>query len=253
MYEAVKYTRNFVKEVIVRIDFMSPLEKNKNKIQARLNKEIMKLFSIPETQETIMQDVEIKMVNGKPVSEMKTEKMKEFHYKSATGEKELVITREAMYISYKKYDTFEDLKTDFMKIASHLLEIETDLQIKRIGLRYINSVELSNGEPTDWDGYIDDRLISALNFYEDKKSISRAFTVLELNNGDFKLRYQFGMHNPDYPTPIYRKVFILDMDAFYEGLIEKIKEVEEYLENFHGEIQRLFEASIKQGLRDVMS
>ena len=51
------------------------------------------------------------------------------------------------------------------------------------------------------------------------------------------------MHNPDFPAPIKKKIFILDYDAYCSGILTK-DEIFKNLPIFHAEIQRLFESSI---------
>jgi len=59
------------------------------------------------------------------------------------------------------------------------------------------------------------------------------------------------MHNPDFPAPIKKKIFILDYDAYYDGFVERT-EVETRLTLFHDKIQDLFEWSIQPKLREIM-
>ena len=60
------------------------------------------------------------------------------------------------------------------------------------------------------------------------------------------------MHNPDYPSTIRSKVFILDFDAFSEGL-QEFHEIKTKLKNYHEAIQGLFEQSITDQLRGKMN
>ena len=66
------------------------------------------------------------------------------------------------------------------------------------------------------------------------------------------LKIQYGMNNPDYPALIRSKEFILDYDAFYEGSQDK-ESIIENLERFHSKIEDMFEKSITDELRKVMS
>jgi uncharacterized protein (TIGR04255 family) len=62
------------------------------------------------------------------------------------------------------------------------------------------------------------------------------------------MRFQYGMHNPDYPAPIKKKIFILDYDAYCNGILTK-NDIFKYLPIFHEEVQKLFENSISDKLR----
>lgn len=250
-YENVKYSKDYLQEVVVRVDFLSPLEKNKNKVMSKLNREIIKIFSIPETKELVNNLLSVNVINGKPKQECKSEKYNDFHYSSQDGQRLLTLNKYSLSISHFKYGLFETFKSEFIQIMQELFKYE-EVQIKRMGLRYINNINIDEPEPTNWKTYIDNNLISVFEFYNEPKYISRAFNIIELMYEQFKLRFQYGMYNPDYPAPIAQKLFVLDYDAYHEGLIENMTEIQDTLELFHNEIQKLFEKSITTELRNKM-
>jgi uncharacterized protein (TIGR04255 family) len=86
----------------------------------------------------------------------------------------------------------------------------------------------------------------------DRPALSRVFHNLELSLDAFNLVYRLGMHNPDYPARIRQKVFVLDLDAYTQSLVN-IKDVAHLLDDFHGAIQRYFERSITDNFRRVMN
>ena len=98
---------------------------------------------------------------------------------------------------------------------------------------------------------MDRKLLAIFSFPDDPKTISRAFHNLVLNYGDMSVRFQYGMHNPDFPVPIRKKVFILDYDAYYEGP-QSFEDVKLNIDKFHERVESLFEASISNKLRDLM-
>ena len=64
----------------------------------------------------------------------------------------------------------------------------------------------------------------------------------------YNLRFNFGIHNPDYPAIIKQKVFILDIDVYHNGIQNK----EDIISNskvFHDKIQEFFEFSITEEFR----
>jgi len=75
---------------------------------------------------------------------------------------------------------------------------------------------------------------------------------MELDLSDMRVRFQYGMHNPDYPSVIRRKQFILDYDAYREET-QTGDELERNLMRFHSKIQELFEQSITDELRRIMN
>jgi uncharacterized protein (TIGR04255 family) len=143
------------------------------------------------------------------------------------------------------------LKEVFFPAVSSFLEIYK-LQANRVGLRYVNNLTIENKETLDWESLIQSKLLSLFTFYPDPKKVSRVFNNLELNLGDFNLRFQYGMHNPDFPAPIKKRNFILDYDA-YSSNLQDLNDITRNLDKFHQEIQNLFEICITDELRGIMN
>ena len=95
-------------------------------------------------------------------------------------------------------------------------------------------------------------LLGAFELPDRTEELSRVFEIVEFNYGDSQLRCQFGMPNPDYPAPIRRKLFVLDLDAYRTGLMDP-DEVPDLLDDFHARIKEIFEQSITDGLRRLMN
>ncbi|MBA7635071.1 hypothetical protein ES703_42671 [subsurface metagenome] len=91
-------------------------------------------------------------------------------------------------------------------------------------------------------------LLSIFAIPKNKSKISRAFHNLELNYGDYLIKFNYGMYNADYPAPIKRKIFILDFDAFSMRILNE-NEIRKFLPIFHKQIQSLFEESITDKMR----
>ena len=166
-------------------------------------------------------------------------------------EKQLKIAPEFMYIEYSKYELYDKLHDDFFSVLDALYDAYPELHVKRLGLRYIDNIEIPNENPFDWNNYLRPELYSILNLADDKKTISRAFHVLEFNYGDYLLRFQFGMFNPDHPAPIKKKSYILDHDMYIMKILEK-SEIEKTLNLFHDKAITSFEEVIKDDLRKIM-
>src|SRR5205823_1338147 len=113
-------------------------------------------------------------------------------------EKRFAILPSAVFIQYYKYERYENLREDFIGLLSVYLNHFHDAQPSRLGLRYINHVQLDEPNPLDWRQYFNPYLLSVFEFPHDKFAVSRAFNLLEFAFEDANLRYQFGMHNPDY-------------------------------------------------------
>jgi len=140
----------------------------------------------------------------------------------------------------------------FNKVISVLFKI-SDIQITRLGLRYINSIEFTDfaSGPTEWEGYLNPDIIAIFKIANTEEQISRAFQNLELILPEMMIRFQYGMHNPDYPAPIKRKLFILDYDGYCESL-QGEKELKDNLAKINAELIDLFKRSTGPKLETIM-
>jgi len=242
-----KYRAPFLKEVIVRLDFSYPVTKLAKTIPQRLKEMISPLFPISEPKEFIGKE----LVVTKDITKEKILEGTDWFFHSMDRQKTLIVSISNVNISYKKYDSFDVLKQDFLPIVEELFGTYDDFQGKRLGLRYINEITLSENNMLDWTNYLDERLLTSLNFPQDPSKICRAFNNLELNYGDLVIRFQYGMFNADYPAPIRKKSFILDYDAYYQGP-QNLEDVKHNIDIFHEATQALFEYSISDELRKLM-
>lgn len=244
----LKYKRNFLKEVIARIDFAAPIAILPKGLPKKVINALKTEFPVPESK---VVKVRAFTITPKGTHEGSIEKLQWFYY-SKNREKVIHITDDCMYVQYKKYESFECLQSDFLSVVKSLFSAFDNLQVQRLGLRYIDSIELlEEKNPFDWHEYLDGRLLASLKLADDPKTISRAFNILEFNYGEYNLRFQYGMHNPDYPSPIRKKIFTLDYDAYCTLLLTQ-EEIANYLNTFHKKLKSAFEEVITQKLRDRM-
>jgi len=242
-----KYRTPFLKEVIVRLDYSYPITQLIKTLPDKLKTILALLFPISEPKEFVGRELVISM----DVTKEKIVEGTTWIFHSMDRQKTLLIDRENVNISYKTFDSFDVLKQEFLPIVEVLFESYKDFQGKRLGLRYINEVKLDENNVLDWSEYLDEKLLTYLEFPEDPSLICRAFNNLELNYGDFILRFRYGIHNSDYPARIQKKSFILDYDAYYQGL-QNLEDITQNLDKFNEAIHKIFEQSIRDSLRSKM-
>jgi uncharacterized protein (TIGR04255 family) len=119
-------------------------------------------------------------------------------------------------------------------------------------MRYINHVKIEEDDPFEWRKYLNNNLLCIFDVPQNKTEIRRALNILELNIDDIMLKYQYGMHNPDYPAPIKQKIFVLDFDAYKSGILS-LEELSDIIPKLHDNIESLFEKSITLSLREKMN
>jgi uncharacterized protein (TIGR04255 family) len=70
--------------------------------------------------------------------------------------------------------------------------------------------------------------------------------------GELDLRFQYGLPNPDYPSPLKRPSFVMDLDAYIQAAHE-LQVSLQHTDRAHQCIQSLFEKSITDKLREKMN
>lgn len=157
------------------------------------------------------------------------------------------------YIAFicTKYSKFDDLKQQIMEVYNSFANEYAPLSLTRVGLRYINEISISQGNPFDWKEYINPELTSLIDrFFEDKTELARSMNQTVLNKDNHLINFTFGIFNSLFPSKISKKEFILDYDSYTENTVDN--EIEGWLGLFHQEIQTLFEKSIQEELRKLM-
>ncbi|HAU1838691.1 TPA: TIGR04255 family protein [Legionella pneumophila] len=242
-----KYKKDYLDKVIIKIDFQTE-KKLKSDI---LNKEIFSSlrtrFPITEEKKLIGREYRL----GEDVSKTNESVDDEWHFFGKDREKRLVISQRYMFIEYNQYEYFEQLFDDFKAMYTIISQSHPDLQVYRLGLRYIDKIALNEDNPLEWDEYFKPELNSIIKLSENQKNLARVFHVLDYNfNGEI-LKFQFGILNPDYPSPIRKKEYILDFDMYSNKLFEK-DEIFEAMERFHQKNNELFESVITDKFREHM-
>jgi uncharacterized protein (TIGR04255 family) len=248
-YDGVIYKRNYVDQVIARVDFISPLSGIESSLPHKLSQAILTNFPIGEPRHAIAQELQI--APNQEVTAKKTS-CTEWHFHGRNRDKTFVLLPGAVFLTRSKYETFELVRDEFVSLLNVFFEVFKEAQPSRMGLRYINKIQFPDGNPLEWAEYINPHMLALFEFPKDKATLSRIFHNLEFAFDDFSLRYQFGMHNPDFPAQIRKKLFTLDLDAYHQGPIEPA-EIAISLNKYHECIQDFFEMSITNALRGKMN
>lgn len=246
---SVRYNKNYLTFVIARVDFSSPLKTDE--LPASLRKTILEEFPIPEPK-TIMEQ-EVIIIPQEKVELKGNVAGIEWNFHGKMREKLLVMSPTFLSITYEKsYGSFEILQSEFLSIVEKLFEVYENIDVVRLGLRYINEISLPEKNPLSWEEYLNPNLLTILDIPEKKEDILREFSELILKVEDMNLTFKYGIHNPDFPAPIRRKIFILDFDAQYASL-QEYTDIKYNLAKAHTEIENLFERCIKNRLRVIMN
>lgn len=172
-------------------------------------------------------------------------------YHGRNREKTLTITPDIFLIRNQKYASFEAFHEDFDHVLKTLFEAQNDLSVSRVGLRYINVLDTPGDEPLAWADYVNQGMLGIIDMHKGVETLTRAFHIVEFNYDGQQVKFQFGIANPDYPAPIRRRQFVLDIDSYFTGALTQ-EDVAHCVDNAHEKIQALFEESITENTRSLM-
>jgi len=252
------YKTNFLTNVILRVDFVSGEESIKQSLAPDVKNACIKQFPIRDEREV---DKKHFIVNPPPDNEridIKEERFTEWHFSDVNMKEELCITHSFLYLAVKEYSSYEELSLKFFDILKIFLSHYPQIKISRVGLRYIDQIKLPFGKTTCkdwfkyWSKYINNSLLHSLKFVEDNSKLSRQMNSIEMTYDRYRLRFQYGINNEDYPAPNKKNHFVIDTDVYATGLLD-MEDVKDCIESFHKEAKGWFEKAIKQPLRDKMN
>lgn len=246
-----KYEKNFLSRVIFRVDYPKILDLDLKEPTAEFQKNIINKY--PKVKEKHIDNVKFKLaLNGKDTgsSEKQTELAWEFTDKE--NKKRVFISSDHVSIEYiNYYSGFTEIYDDINLIINNLIEFYPVKIANRIGLRYINEIEL-DGSRFEWSNILKPHIHNpTTEFIPQTDNVLRSMHSLDVREDEFNLKFQFGMWNSEYPSPIKRKEFVLDYDCILKKEIE-ITEVFPISDELHNIIKKWFENSIDDGLREKM-
>ncbi|MCC9607341.1 TIGR04255 family protein [Blastopirellula sp. JC732] len=245
----LKYKKDYLVKVIARIDFAEPLGLQKEGPTRDVVATFKKKFPIPELKISTQKEIGVGL--NQEILE-KTSEIREWEFSSKSRHQKIAISEKSFVFSCKKYNKYSSLRADFLKMADAIFAAYPEAKVKRLGLRYVDHIDLDEPHPTKWEKYLHKDLLTIFNLADEPRLISRAFHVLEIQHDDeTRLRFQYGMANPDFPARIKRKVFVLDIDVFSTLLLEP-NEIPAHLDLFHHRTKAAFEQVITDELRKKM-
>lgn len=248
MHETVCYKEPFLKDVILQLNFGTRVEAFARALPQKVATATLQRFPLFEPQTARTQQI---IVSAKEL-QTKTEDSMQWVYHGRNREKMLTITPSFVLVRNQKYESFESFHEDFDHVLKTLFEAQKDLSVSRVGLRYINVLNTPGDEPPlAWADYVNEGMLGIIDMHKDEKALTRAFHIVEFNYDGQQIKFQFGIANPDYPAPIKRREFVLDIDSSFTGALTQ-EDVLRCISTAHEKIQALFEESITGKTRALM-
>jgi len=247
VYESVCYRKPFLKEVIVRVDLASTISAIDQVLPPKIANVALNHFPITEPKKVLEQSLQI----GPAEFRHSKSEVTQWHYYGKNREKRLAIASASLLATYSKYTSYEDLKEDFLAVLRVFFETYPDARASRVGLRYINNIEIPSTNPFSWAQYIAPAMLGLLDFFQEREHLTRIFHIVEFRFEDLNVKFQFGLPNPEFPSVIKSPIFVLDLDGYVQGS-QDFSEIGINIDLAHTRIQKLFEESVTEELRRVM-
>lgn len=229
-------------KVIFRLDFQKEISFSKEFID-ELGSSIKDSYPELKTDERVLFSLTIES-SGKTTKE-KRDKIYRLTNKD-TGNT-IVLEPDSLAVDLSTYSRFSDLQSLVGELIRKVGPQIGEMKLRRIGLRYINEIKMPEGHPLDWTEFINENLVSNLRFVEKRNDLSRAMTVLEFAGEEFRMRFQYGLFNSEYPNPIAKREFVLDYDCYLQEEF-LLSDVSNYVSRFHAEIMKTLRESVSDGL-----
>ena len=243
------YKKNTLTTVIFRVDFLNPI----NVEDASLNKKCISIYPVVQ-EETVNENTVQTTVNekGEMSIERNTNTFVNRKYSNRQLSRAITVSPRAVFTEIKDYSSYDEISKTFITVFDAIRNSNPDIEISRVGMRYINEIDVTNYKKTARKNYVKSQLFeSPFDGILEKAAQARTQHLVELVIDDYRVRCVTGLFNPDYPAVIKRNVITLDFDAFIQGGMSS-EEVHSYLDKFHSSIVSLYEASILTKQRDLM-
>lgn len=246
--EKMKYRHNFVTNAICRLDFRSGPDLNRDLLN-RFRDAVKVEF--PEVKEQTIKALEARFENGVLLQPSQLPDKQIFHYIDAKAENQITLAPDNLTIESLKYVNFREFRRIIELALDNFKNLAENPDFTRLGLRYINQIIISKGNPLAWTKYVNSAFVSVIErFFEKSPNLARAMSQVVLNYDEYKLNFNYGIHNSEFPAKISRKEFILDFDYYTEYVEED--NILPLLTKFNIESAIMFEKCIKDDLRNHM-
>ena len=250
----VHYQRNYLSQVILRLDFepVSALRELK-RVDTRPDFSTLIGDRFPVV---IGQPTANLVVNVGPTgSGINTQVtgIQWNHRKKQDGTQILVLSPDFLSLEYGKrsYDHFPPFRDEFLAAFQALQALYNVSGFTRLGLRYINEVVLPEGNALDWRNIIAPHLVEAVMANRPENSaMLRSMHQLLVRIDECDLTCTYGLHNPDFPNPVVRRAFILDIDCARTTL--DAQQIVPTIGIINKLCEEAFERSIANGLRESL-
>lgn len=252
----VCYKNSFLKQVIVRIDFLQFVPTT-GLFNSAIEEVILKIFP-KRGKDQIIRFNEVNVFftpddRSTPNAKGTTTEGIKKEYFTLDGTDKIALTNKSMVFEINAYQSYQLHRQWLQNIIFTFCEINRITSV-RTGIRFINIFEASRIklQKQYFSNEIAATLMIKPNQEKDALSLVRSMHINEYRCDSMSLNFRYGMYNPDYPNILKNNTFALDYDCYTEEPKETADDILRTIEKGHDLIQQMFEKSITDALRKVM-
>jgi len=241
------YKKNFLSNVSTIINFADTIEVTPKTLNAIFDN-LADEFKPPKK----MQEYGLN-VAGDAGGHLATNQSVEYIYRISRDDDYYVeVAKNRLVFVTQKYSNYQAFELFYKPILNSFIDKYEIKTVNRVGLRYINNITLSDSNVFEWFDYLDPSLIQSIKFVNNKDTIRRAMHNLFIaHDEDTLLNFNYGLFNKSFPSKMLEKNFILDYECFTPYGIAS-KEIIQTLNSYNDILTAIFEASIRDKLREEM-
>ncbi len=245
----MQYINNSLTTVIFRVDFLNPITVD----DKSLNDACSSIYPVIQEETVNEHNVQTSLnEKGEVTIERNTNTFVNKKYSNRQLSRLITVSPRFVFTEVKDYSSYEETSNTFATVFEAIIKANPNVTIARVGMRYINQIDLTNYKKSTRKNYVKNTLFeSPFDGVIENAALARTQHLVEFVIEDYRVRCVTGLFNPDYPAAIKRNVVTLDFDAFIQGGLTS-EEVQKYLDKFHSSIKSLYEASILQKQRELM-
>lgn len=244
-----QYKKNFLSQVIFRIDFDKV---DIGKLNRFYSTNIKRIFPLKSKHDVLENNIELAL-NTNLVTNSQNP-INVWNFLTDQKDKLLSISNSFLYIQYTNlsYSNSENLLELINTIVNpFLLEFKIGA-ILRTGLRYTNEIPK---QKSDWSEYINPILVSSFGFAKSVNlELARNMAQIVSRFENSLLNFQYGIWNQDYPNKIAKQEYILDFDiSSILPVYSRDIDLSDLIKKYRLEIRKLFEACISDEFRLILN
>lgn len=244
-----RYRRNYITNAICQIEFPELNGFNDPKAVRSLYEQFRDAYPINRSVKE--EQINVEKSNEHNVSFSTVTKYGS-NISNADDTRIIGIRANSLILEFKKYENFDIFFSEIRDVFDKFQKHFNINQVDRVGLRYINQIVIGEGDPLNWDGYVNDNLRGVTeHFITREDRLSRSMHVLIISDESYTLKYQFGNFNSEFPNPIARKEYVFDLDCYINDKLT-YPEIFSKIQMFNDVIYQWFERSIGDKLRQDM-